>query len=59
MAFSADSSQFINVGGIPAVYHGTDSATAHADHESVGIGDIERCAKVIVRSIVAYLGLGP
>jgi acetylornithine deacetylase len=59
MAFSAESSQFINVGGIPAVYHGTNSATAHADHESVGIGDIERCAKVILRSIVAYVGLAP
>jgi len=57
MKFAADSSQFINVAGIPAVYHGTDSATAHSDLESVTAADLVRCAKVILGSVVGYLGL--
>lgn len=57
MKFAADSSQFINVAGIPAVYHGTNSATAHSDLESVTTADLVRCAMVMLGSIIGYLGL--
>jgi acetylornithine deacetylase len=57
MRFSADASQFINVGAITALYHGTNSSTAHSDHESVTVIDLVRCAKVILGSIISYLGV--
>lgn len=57
MKFAADSSQFINVAGVPAVYHGTNSATAHSDLESVTAADLVRCAKVILGTVIGYLGV--
>ena len=56
MTYSADGSQFINVGGIPALYHGTDSKTAHGDLELVKVDDLVRCARVLLGAVCNYLG---
>jgi acetylornithine deacetylase/succinyl-diaminopimelate desuccinylase-like protein len=57
MRYSGDVSQFANVGGIPAIYHGTDQATAHADVESVPCAALVRCARVLIGATLYYLGL--
>jgi acetylornithine deacetylase/succinyl-diaminopimelate desuccinylase-like protein len=56
MTYSADGSQFINVGGIPALYHGTDSSTAHGNVELVKVDDLVRCARVLLGAVCNYLG---
>ena len=43
--------------GIPVVAHGTGSTTAHADLESVAIKDIARTTRVVLATIVDYLGI--
>ena len=57
MQYSADASQFINVGGIPALYHGTNSATAHANVESVDVKELVRCSQVLLCTVCNFLGL--
>jgi acetylornithine deacetylase len=54
--YSADASQVMEYGGIPAVYHGVDSTTAHSDDEFVDLHDIERCARVMAATVANYLG---
>jgi acetylornithine deacetylase/succinyl-diaminopimelate desuccinylase-like protein len=56
MQYSADASQFINVGRIPALYHGTNSTTAHANVESVDVKELVRCSQVMLCTVCNYLG---
>jgi acetylornithine deacetylase/succinyl-diaminopimelate desuccinylase-like protein len=53
--YSADASQVMEYAGVPAVYHGVDSTTAHSDHEFVELHDIERCARVMAATVANYL----
>jgi acetylornithine deacetylase/succinyl-diaminopimelate desuccinylase-like protein len=55
MRYSGDVSQFVNVAGVPALYHGTDQTTAHSDRESVSVGALVRCASVLLGAALAYL----
>jgi acetylornithine deacetylase/succinyl-diaminopimelate desuccinylase-like protein len=55
MKYAADGSQFVNEGGVPALYHGTDSTTAHSDLESVSVTDLVRCAQVMLGAVLRYL----
>ena len=59
MAYSGDVSQFVNEGGVPALYHGTDQTTAHSDEESVAVDDLVRCARVFLGAVINYLGVMP
>jgi acetylornithine deacetylase/succinyl-diaminopimelate desuccinylase-like protein len=55
MRYSGDVSQFVNVAGVPALYHGTDQTTAHSDRESVAVGALVRCASVLLGAALEYL----
>lgn len=55
MRYSGDVSQFVNLAGIPALYHGTDQTTAHSDRESVSVGALARCASVLLGAALEYL----
>jgi acetylornithine deacetylase/succinyl-diaminopimelate desuccinylase-like protein len=57
LPYTGDVSHFVNLAGVPAIYHGTDQATAHADHESVAIDDLVRCARVILATATSFLGV--
>ena len=43
--------------GIPAVYHGVNQTTAHADEEFVRVEDLVRAARVYAAAALAYLGV--
>lgn len=43
--------------GIPVVAHGTGSTTGHADLEWVSLDDIVRTAKVVLATVLDYVGL--
>jgi acetylornithine deacetylase/succinyl-diaminopimelate desuccinylase-like protein len=49
---------FTRDGGIPAVYHGPDQHTAHADVECVSIQELVRLTKVYVALMARYCGIG-
>lgn len=53
--YSADASQVMEYTGVPAVYHGTDSTTAHGDEEFIALDEIERCARVLAATAATYL----
>jgi succinyl-diaminopimelate desuccinylase len=54
----ADAPVFEKVGGIPCLYHGLAGEGAHGDVESVPESELERGARVYLRTIVNYLGGG-
>jgi acetylornithine deacetylase/succinyl-diaminopimelate desuccinylase-like protein len=53
----ADAPVFDKVGGIPCLYHGLAGEGAHGDLESVPESELERAARVYLRTAVNYLGL--
>jgi acetylornithine deacetylase/succinyl-diaminopimelate desuccinylase-like protein len=57
MSLIGNASQFNTIAHVPTVYHGVDQATAHSGFERVALEDIARTARVLVRSIVHYLGV--
>ena len=57
LPYTGDVSHFANVAGVPAIYHGTDQATAHADHESVTLDDLVRCTRVVLAAATRFLGV--
>jgi acetylornithine deacetylase len=52
-----DAAIFTREGRIPAVYHGPGGQGAHADLESVAVADLERTARVYIRTAMDYLGV--
>jgi acetylornithine deacetylase/succinyl-diaminopimelate desuccinylase-like protein len=57
MSLIGNASQFNTIARVPTVYHGVDQATAHSGFEQVALEDVVRCARVLVRSAVHYLGV--
>jgi acetylornithine deacetylase/succinyl-diaminopimelate desuccinylase-like protein len=47
---------FVRDAGIPAVYHGPDQASAHADVEYVSLDELVRVTRVYVALATDYLG---
>jgi len=54
----ADVSNFVNEGGIPAVYFGCGYERGHATPEFVPLAQIEQLARVLLATTARYLGLG-
>ena len=54
----ADVSNFVNEGGIPAVYFGCGYERGHATPEFVPLAQIEQLARVLLATAARYLGLG-
>lgn len=54
MNYTGDASHFINLAGVPAVYHGTNQSTAHSDAESVALSDLTRCTRVLLSTVARY-----
>lgn len=52
----ADASNFVNEGGVPAVYFGCGLERAHATPEFVALARLEQLARVLVATAVQYLG---
>ena len=50
-----DASNFVNEGGVPAVYFGCGLERAHATPEFVALDRLERLARVLVATTVNYL----
>jgi acetylornithine deacetylase/succinyl-diaminopimelate desuccinylase-like protein len=57
MSLIGNASQFNTIAHVPTVYHGVDQATAHSSFEQVALEDVVRCARVLMRSVVHYLGV--
>lgn len=53
----ADAPIFDKVGGIPCLYHGLAGESAHSDLEWVDESELERAARVYLRTAVNFLGL--
>lgn len=51
-----DACRFVNNGGIPAVLCGFGTATGHADFEYVEVSKMEQSAKVLLLTVLDYLG---
>jgi acetylornithine deacetylase/succinyl-diaminopimelate desuccinylase-like protein len=52
-----DASNFVNEGGVPAVYYGCGLERAHATPEYVALARLEQLARVLVATAARYLGL--
>jgi acetylornithine deacetylase/succinyl-diaminopimelate desuccinylase-like protein len=52
-----DVSNFVNEGGVPAVYYGCGLDRSHATPEYVPLEDLERLARVLLAAGALYLGL--
>lgn len=50
-----DGSKFINIAGIPTVYHGIDGSTAHSDLEYIHLDDFVRATKVYLGTALNFL----
>lgn len=50
-----NAADLVNLGGIPAVYHGVNQTTAHSDDEHVVAADLVRAARVYAATILGYL----
>lgn len=46
---------FVHLAGIPAVYYGSDYATAHSDHEVASIEELTQLARIYVQATARYL----
>ena len=53
----ADAPVFQKVGGIPCLYHGLAGYGAHGDVEWVAEAELERAARVYLRTLAAYLAV--
>lgn len=51
----ADAPVFQKVGGIPCLYHGLEGHGAHGDVEWVAEAELERAARVYLRTLAAFL----
>lgn len=51
-----NAADLVGYAGIPAVYHGVNQTTAHADDEWVSAADLVRAARVYAWCILDYLG---
>jgi acetylornithine deacetylase/succinyl-diaminopimelate desuccinylase-like protein len=49
-----NTSQFVNIGKVAAVYHGVQGDTAHADVEWVEVAEIVRATKVYIATILNF-----
>jgi acetylornithine deacetylase/succinyl-diaminopimelate desuccinylase-like protein len=52
-----DASNFVNEGGVPAVYYGCGLERAHATPEYVALSRLEQLARVLAATAARYLGL--
>jgi acetylornithine deacetylase/succinyl-diaminopimelate desuccinylase-like protein len=52
-----DVSNFVNEGGVPAVYFGCGLDRSHATPEYVPLENLERQARVLLAASALYLGL--
>jgi acetylornithine deacetylase/succinyl-diaminopimelate desuccinylase-like protein len=52
-----DVSNFVNEGGVPAVYFGCGLDRAHATPEYVPLENLEKLARVLLATSALYLGL--
>jgi len=53
-----DVSNFVNEGGVPAVYYGCGLERSHATPEYVPLERLERLARVLLAASALYLGVG-
>jgi acetylornithine deacetylase/succinyl-diaminopimelate desuccinylase-like protein len=53
-----DVSNFVNEGGVPAVYYGCGLERSHATPEYVPLERLERLARVLLATSALYLGVG-
>jgi acetylornithine deacetylase/succinyl-diaminopimelate desuccinylase-like protein len=53
-----DVSNFVNEGGVPAVYYGCGLERSHATPEYVPLEHLEKLARVLLAASALYLGIG-
>ena len=53
-----DVSDFVNEGGVPALYYGPGYVSSHSTPEYVALADLERQARVLLGTAARFLGIG-